>query len=392
MQAIADVFEEDGKLFHRAANKFVHVVDGAELLMTSGQLPAIHDLAHLITQVTPEEHEKLQLVAPACGYQPYTPAEHKLVRIKNAVIFNYPRTDGMVRAADGSFVRETVGSPRVHPGNPFVRNPVKDNWYFERDLPVTAEFDRAFLGFDPAAHNFAHFMGVFLPRIMFANDVLSEYPILFPDLPTYSDYHPGSTRNEIFYGLPELFPLQNGNFYTPLPVGKFKVRDLVIVQHVHNRWDLIFYPKIRDSFTEIGQKALSRYRCLYGKEPPKRLYISREFASHRRILNNAEVEAALKEKGFVSLLAEKMDFWEQAAHFAGAEIVVAPHGAGCVNILFNPGRALFIELHPEPLPWLQFPHSALAKGCRYSPLGSQLLNSRHDTNVDVQRLLEKIGV
>lgn len=76
----------------------------------------------------------------------------------------------------------------------------------------------------------------------------------------------------------------------------------------------------------------------------KNLYISRRQSFKRRIRNEAELMACLKKNGFVFLELEGMTVQEQAAAFRGANIVVAPHGAGLTNMLFADENATLIEM------------------------------------------------
>jgi len=79
---------------------------------------------------------------------------------------------------------------------------------------------------------------------------------------------------------------------------------------------------------------------------PKRLYVSRGNAGHRRVLNEPEVVSLLAGYGFRSVQAEELEFRDQAALFRDAEIVIAPHGGGLSNLVFCAPGATVIELFP----------------------------------------------
>jgi tetratricopeptide (TPR) repeat protein/capsular polysaccharide biosynthesis protein len=81
---------------------------------------------------------------------------------------------------------------------------------------------------------------------------------------------------------------------------------------------------------------------------PKRLYISRNQADHRRVLNEAAVLQHLLPLGFVSIALETLAFSEQVALFSQAEVVIAPHGGGLTNILFcRPGTTVVELVSPR---------------------------------------------
>ena len=70
----------------------------------------------------------------------------------------------------------------------------------------------------------------------------------------------------------------------------------------------------------------------------KRIYVSRQNASSRRIINYDHLEAFLENFGFETINLESLSVLEQAALFSKAEIIIAPHGAGLTNLIFcSPG-------------------------------------------------------
>lgn len=91
-------------------------------------------------------------------------------------------------------------------------------------------------------------------------------------------------------------------------------------------------------------------------EKTKRLYISRKETANRRLINEEEVIRCLKEFGFRSVTLESMLVTEQAALFASAKVVVAPHGSGLTNTVFcDPGTKVIEIFSPNyvyPCYWL----------------------------------------
>lgn len=69
-------------------------------------------------------------------------------------------------------------------------------------------------------------------------------------------------------------------------------------------------------------------------QPFRKLYVTRRYAKVRRLINEAEVSQHLESKGFETVALEKRPFREQVKLFAEAEMVVAQHGAGLINLLF----------------------------------------------------------
>jgi capsular polysaccharide biosynthesis protein len=78
----------------------------------------------------------------------------------------------------------------------------------------------------------------------------------------------------------------------------------------------------------------------------RRLFISRR-GGGRVITNEASLLERLGEAGFSVIRAEDLSFREQVAAFAGAEMIVAPHGAGLTNIVFcRPGTRILEIFDP----------------------------------------------
>ena len=77
---------------------------------------------------------------------------------------------------------------------------------------------------------------------------------------------------------------------------------------------------------------------------PNRIYISRKKSKIRRVLNEEKIIELLRKFGFVSVTLEGMSVREQAAMFANADAIVAPHGSGLTNLAFCRSTTKVIEL------------------------------------------------
>jgi tetratricopeptide (TPR) repeat protein len=79
----------------------------------------------------------------------------------------------------------------------------------------------------------------------------------------------------------------------------------------------------------------------------RRLYVSRNDASVRCVLNEMEVVALLRRYGFEVILPGHLPFEQQIAAFATATHIVGPHGAGLTNIVVSPPGTHVLEIfHP----------------------------------------------
>ncbi|MEG4021928.1 tetratricopeptide repeat protein [Microcoleus sp. S13C4] len=129
--------------------------------------------------------------------------------------------------------------------------------------------------------------------------------------------------------------------------------------NLHITADKLIVPSI----SYDGSGAVSKWKCEFLKhiflneQQPRntdyseRIYISRQQASYRRIVNDEEVIKYLEKFGFRSVKLETMSVAEQAACLAAAKVVVAPHGGGLTNLVFcRPGTKVIEIFSPLYVP------------------------------------------
>ena len=130
--------------------------------------------------------------------------------------------------------------------------------------------------------------------------------------------------------------------------------------NLHITADKLIVPSISYN----GSGAVSKWKCEYikqtflNKQQPlntdysERIYISRQQASYRRIVNEDEVIKYLEKFGFRSVKLETMSVAEQASCLAAAKVVVAPHGGGLTNLVFcSPGTKVIEIFSPLYVPY-----------------------------------------
>ncbi|MBP0443609.1 glycosyltransferase family 61 protein [Roseomonas sp. SSH11] len=320
-----------------------------------------------------------------------------LCTFPNASLLHYPRIEGMMVNEVPYFVRETRGSPRVQPGNDMLRNMGKE-WFVNLEKPFAGHLERAVVCYDSASRNYAHFMMIWLPRIILANTYMAGVAFVVPDLPSYAALGGASIRSELLYRLPDIMPLTQDNFYWHLGEGRWELEEANIVSVTPDRWLLIFHEEVQAAFTRIGGEALRRHAAIKGSKQgndlPRRIYVSRQGAQRRRVLNQEELDPVLERHGFIHVKLETMDFFEQAALFARADAVIGLHGAGLANTLFNDGRATLVEIYPAGEAHPHFALCALSRGCRYIPVSSRKVSKHRDVLIDpvqVDRALSLIA-
>lgn len=130
------------------------------------------------------------------------------------------------------------------------------------------------------------------------------------------------------------------------------------------RFERLWFPSFLDPGTVTARQVEWLRRLMFSAFPAaaapvrrRRIYVSRCDAKARIVSNEAEVMARLEPLGFTMIVPGRMSLEEQVMAFAGAEMVVAPHGAANASIAFCPPGTPFIELVPagnrSALYWMQ---------------------------------------
>ena len=98
------------------------------------------------------------------------------------------------------------------------------------------------------------------------------------------------------------------------------------------------------------------------------LYITRDDARNRCVINEAEVKAEVTSLGFEVVSLSNVPVLQQVELFSEANIVVGPHGAGFTNAVFCPPDAVLIEFIPKK-PWIDcYERLARFVGMRYDSI------------------------
>jgi len=97
------------------------------------------------------------------------------------------------------------------------------------------------------------------------------------------------------------------------------------------------------AMNEIIMKAFLNISSTSNYKSLRRVYISREDAQWRRVINENEVIRCLKNYHFQPIVLSQLSFEDQISIFKNAECIVAPHGAGLANIIWTPNSSAIVE-------------------------------------------------
>lgn len=179
-----------------------------------------------------------------------------------------------------------------------------------------------------SAANLYHFYFHSLEKIVFAQkvDALNNFKILIP--PRTSRFV-DETLNLL--GINEHYRIQqncnlNADFAIISPGNNAALPSKKSAIAVRN----LLLPKITSNL-DLGE----------------RIYISRQKAEKRKVLNHTELEQLLSKYQFKTLYAEDFSLEEQISIFKNAKFVVSPHGAGLSNIIFMNKGSKIIEISTD---------------------------------------------
>jgi len=125
---------------------------------------------------------------------------------------------------------------------------------------------------------------------------------------------------------------------------------------------------------------------------PKRIFLSRQGAPNRNVVNEAEVMALLEPHGFVALRGDRLCLAEQVSIFRGASHIVAPHGGALTNLMHARGGHLLELFQADHGVRPEFFQLAAINGLSYRFLLCANVDGGNDIRVDLDRLKEWLAM
>ncbi|MEO8712967.1 MAG: glycosyltransferase family 61 protein [Parafilimonas sp.] len=119
---------------------------------------------------------------------------------------------------------------------------------------------------------------------------------------------------------------------------------------------------ICDAYNTLHLKQVRNFYRKYVRHQKKipvekidKLYISRQLASRRKVINEEEILEIVCKHGFTIFYPEKHSFLEQVAIFSNVKYLVGTHGSGLTNMLFMEKDTSLLELHKNKTNELDHP-------------------------------------
>ena len=143
--------------------------------------------------------------------------------------------------------------------------------------------------------------------------------------------------------------------------------------------------KFREPVNEgLAQGLCDFYRQIYGIAPVtpfRRVYVARNDAKIRRILNEDELVAPLRAAGFEVVCPGKLSHREQVRLFYEAAVVVGAHGAGLTNLLFMQPGGQVLELFPDDYVQSAYLWISKMRGLAYQPFVCEISRGHQNFRV-----------
>jgi hypothetical protein len=127
----------------------------------------------------------------------------------------------------------------------------------------------------------------------------------------------------------------------------------------------------------------------------RRIYVSRQDSSARRLLNEQEVILLVESLGFDVIQTSRMLVEEQIDAFSSCDMVVGPHGAGMANVIFCRPGTPFLELMTDSYVQWSMRRLASVSSLRYGcvlghEIGSSTVQQEKSWVVDVDLVRQAI--
>ncbi|MDB5133933.1 MAG: glycosyltransferase family 61 protein, partial [Mucilaginibacter sp.] len=194
--------------------------------------------------------------------------------------------------------------------------------------------------------NYYHWICESIFRLWLVRDKIDQLILVLPDFYKDADFIMGSL---------EPFNIRNIFF---IPAGKsLMVKNLCLpqIKPVCDSYKASHIKQVRDFYRNyvLLKKDISVRR-------EDKLYVSRQLAGRRKVMNEEEVLEILERHGFTIFYPERFSFLEQVAIFSDVKYLVGMHGSGLTNLLFMGKGTSLLELHknqtnelnhPSPLFW-----------------------------------------
>lgn len=260
----------------------------------------------------------------------YTTSDVELVDIKNCFVSDL----GFVYPSYFSIHKKSLLNPAYYSNYFTVKHYLKK--VLLRKKRKTHPNKQYLLVVDEWSHGHYHWFCDVLPRIYAIKETLKDYILLLPAHSSYIRTIGVESLNLLdlkplafeFIGGQELLHVQNLTLVTHTCIPGYS--NDVLVRGLR---DLLFEK------SGLNKKDI----------PRKKIYISREKARFRKILNEGPVQEVLKSFDYEVVFLENMSLKDQIELISSAKSIVSIHGAGLTSVYFLPRGSSVLEFRRDKI-------------------------------------------
>ena len=179
---------------------------------------------------------------------------------------------------------------------------------------------------DNWSKEYFHWFTDALPRYKAAEELIREHKVIIP-------YN--FLKHKFIIESLEILKIE---FY-PSDTKKLFVNEMILPSHTARtgNFNPKFLNQLRNSFTNIKQVV----------NPQKNIYISRDKAIKRKIINENEIILILNKFNFEIHFFEEYTLKKQIEIMNNAKCLISIHGAGLTNMIFMPIKGKILELRNQ---------------------------------------------
>ena len=225
--------------------------------------------------------------------------------------------------------------------------------------PRPLKLERATWLLERVYNNYSHWLTAHLPKFLLMKERGELSDVLLPaQRPRFVD---DSLR---MYGIE---PASMRTFDVGTTV---EVEELTLVESDRFRPELLRMPR--------------EHLASGDRQPTRRVFISREHAPRRRLLNEDVIWPLFERDGFERVFTERMSFAEQVRLMQETAVLAAPHGAGLTNMMFCREGTHVIEIADLTFPNPNFYATAAALGHHYWLIEAEGVGDVHPLEKDLR--------
>ena len=249
--------------------------------------------------------------------------------IENGYFLIGPGNDGVLLTADGQPIIETLN---------FIGRTLPDRAALAQSA-TELDFD-VFISVDAAWNYYYHWLCIAIPKMLMARHFdASPFRTVIPDYRGRREAGWPMKFNETTWDQ-SLYLTGISDNIVVLPPGIYK-SDRINTILIDNRQPA--YLSCLDEFADLYEPIRSKLReCTVS---PKRIIVRRRDSQRISQTEYELLEHEARQRGFVGVYLEDLDFRQQAELFFNAEVVIAPHGAGLSNIIFGKSTLRILEIN-----------------------------------------------